>query len=344
MIQIEYLPMNYYDAIVIRYDGNDGIFHNILIDGGDYRNATLCYKDNIKPRLQQIFNAGEVIDLWIITHIDDDHIGGLFHFVNDTEFYRNNAERLKNIWMNYGGVGDYKLHTTGEISYEHGKDLRDMILSKGATVLCGITTGVNLNIAGALITAVGPSASALNEYIAWWNKREFPESFSTSNGEIDGKDNDYDILFADFDVSNYTEDKSVTNRSSIAVVITFGELNFLFSADSCSSILKEGLVSQGFARQGLAKFDMMHIPHHGSCRNTSKEFLDMIDCDNYVITGNGRNKYHLPDKETIARLKATKQGVFSLHFPNYNSTIEQIFENEKDGSFKVCPKAEFSYE
>lgn len=39
MIQIEYLPMNYYDAIVIRYDGNDGIFHNILIDGGDYRNA-----------------------------------------------------------------------------------------------------------------------------------------------------------------------------------------------------------------------------------------------------------------------------------------------------------------
>ena len=63
-----------------------------------------------------------------------------------------------------------------------------------------------------------------------------------------------------------------------------------------------------------------------------------------VITGNGRNKYHLPDKETIARLKATKQGVFSLHFPNYNSTIEQIFENEKDGSFKVCPKAEFSYE
>ena len=80
MIQIEYLPTNYYDAIVIRYDGNDGIFHNILIDGGDYRNATLCYKDNIKPRLQQIFNAGEVIDLWIITHIDDDHIGGIKYF------------------------------------------------------------------------------------------------------------------------------------------------------------------------------------------------------------------------------------------------------------------------
>lgn len=344
MIQIKYLPMNYYDAIVIRYDGNDGIFHNILIDGGDYRSATLCYTDNLKPCLQKIFNAGEVIDLWIITHIDDDHIGGLFHFVNDTEFFSNNSERLKNIWMNYGGVGDYKLHTTGEISYEHGRDLRDMILSKGATVLGGITIGVNLNIAGALITAVGPSSSALNEYITWWNKKEFPEFFSTSNGEIDGKDNDYDILLADYNVSNYSEDNSVTNRSSIAVVITFHERSFLFSADSCSSILREGLISQGFVRHGVAKVDMMHIPHHGSCRNTSREFLDMIDCENYVITGNGRNKYHLPDKETIARLKAANPGGFSLHFSNYNSTIEQIFENETDQSLNVCPIAEFTYE
>ena len=101
MIQIEYLPVNYYDAIFIRYDGNDGFFHNILIDGGDYRNATLCYTNNLKPRLQKIFNAGEVIDLWIITHIDDDHIGGLFHFANDTDFYRQNACKLKKIWMNY---------------------------------------------------------------------------------------------------------------------------------------------------------------------------------------------------------------------------------------------------
>ncbi|MBQ0087850.1 MAG: MBL fold metallo-hydrolase [Prevotellaceae bacterium] len=344
MIQIEYLPVNYYDAIFIRYDGNDVFFHNILIDGGDYRNATLCYTNNLKPRLQKIFNAGEVIDLWIITHIDDDHIGGLFHFVNDTDFYRQNACKLKKIWMNYGGMGDYKVHTTGEISYDHGRELRDMILGMGTNVLGDITTGVTLDIAGTGITVVGPPASALSEYKTWWNKQECPDIFSTSKGEIDGKENDYDKPFADFDVSNYSEDKSVTNRSSIAVVITSHERNLLFSADSCSSILKDGLISQGFVQHGVARVDVMHIPHHGSCRNTSKEFLDMIDCDNYVITGNGRNKYHLPDKETIARLKAANPRGFSLHFSNYNSTIEQIFENEKDESFNVCPKAEFTYE
>jgi len=344
MIQIEYLPMNYYDAIVIRYDGNDGIFHNILIDGGDYRNPTLCYTENIKPRLQKIFKEGEVVDLWIITHIDDDHIGGLFHFLNDTDFYRQNAYKLKNVWMNYGGMGDYKVHTMGEISYDHGRELRDMILSNGSNVLGGITTGVTLDVAGARISVVGPSESALSEYKTWWNKQECPDLFSKSKGEIDGKENDYEKPFADFDVSNYSEDKSVTNRSCIAVVLTYNEHNLFFSADSCSSILRDGLISQGFVRNGLAKFDMMHIPHHGSCRNTSKEFLEMINCDCFVITGNGRNKHNLPDKETIARLIAAKPEGFSLHFSNYNSTIDQMFDNERVNFFKVYRKAEFSYE
>ena len=335
--------MNYFDAIVIRFDGNDGQGHNIIIDGGDFLCPKLCYTDKLKPCLQNIFDD-EVVDLWIITHIDDDHIGGLFHFVNDTDFYSHNADKLKNIWMNYGGMGDYKVHTTGEISYEHGRELRDLILSKGTVVLGDITTGVTLDIAGTRITVVGPSVSALNEYKTWWDKKECSDLFSTSKGEIDGKENDYDISFADFDVSNYSEDKSVTNRSSIAVVLTYNEHRFLFSADSCSSILKEGLISQGFIRNGIGKFDMTHIPHHGSCRNTSNEFLEMIDCDSFVITGNGRNKYNLPDKETIARLIAAKPEGFSLHFSNYNSTIDQIFDNERVDPFKVCKKAEFSYE
>ena len=38
---------------------------------------------------------GESIDLWVITHIDNDHIGGLYNFINDTEFFETHQERLK---------------------------------------------------------------------------------------------------------------------------------------------------------------------------------------------------------------------------------------------------------
>ena len=66
---------------------------------------------------------GESIDLWIITHIDNDHIGGLYNFINDTDFFETHHEQLKEVWMNYGGNGDYEIKRTGTIGYHGGKKI-----------------------------------------------------------------------------------------------------------------------------------------------------------------------------------------------------------------------------
>ena len=88
----------------------------------------------------------------------------------------------------------------------------------------------------------------------------------------------------------------------------------------------------------------MHIPHHGSCRNTSTSVLTNIDCFQYVITGNGVNRYHLPDKETIARLIAANPSGCELHFTQLNYKLKEIFADDDCGNLKVVDKAIFKFE
>ena len=37
MLSVEYIPMQYYDAIFIQFTGEDGSMHNIIVDGGNFR-------------------------------------------------------------------------------------------------------------------------------------------------------------------------------------------------------------------------------------------------------------------------------------------------------------------
>lgn len=336
--------MSFYDAIIIRFDGNDGICHNVLIDGGDYTSVKFCYTDRLKLKLHELFEKEENIDLWIISHIDNDHIGGLVNFINDQDFYYENHSRIKCIWMNYGGLGDYHVNKTGEIGYNQGKELRDLLKNSGICLVGGVSVGLRLNLAGAVLTVIGPDEENLKIYNDWWNRNEFKNVVSTTNGQIAAKDCDYDKRFADFDENSYNEDVSKTNRSSIAVVLTYNDKNYLFAADSCSSIIKEGLISLGFVKDGKVNLSLMHLPHHGSCRNTSKELLDIVDCNMYVITGNGRNKYYLPNKETIARLLKSNTEEFTIHFPNYTLSIGSIFKDEEQWNCSLSKASKYCFE
>lgn len=336
--------MAFYDAIIISFDGNDGIRHNILIDGGDYDSVKYCYTDRLKIKLQEIFGKEENIDLWIISHIDNDHIGGLVNFVNDQDFFNANSSKLHCVWMNYGGKGDYHVHKDGEIGYNQGKELRGLLQESGIRLVSGVSVGLRLAIAGAVLTVIGPNKDCLNKFQTWWSKREFKDSVSTTTGHIAAKACDYDKAFADFDENSYDEDSSITNRSSIAVVLTYNENDYLFAADSCSSIIIEGLISQGFINEGKANLSLLHVPHHGSCRNTSKNLLDMVDCNTYVITGNGRNKYNLPNKETIGRLLKSNTEAFTIHFPNYSISIDSITKNEKTENLTLSIKNKYLFE
>ena len=80
---INILQAKYGDAILIKFDEN-GKARNILIDSvpkeiykGRDRRTNKEINGVLKNELDLIFSNGEIIDLLIITHVDDDHIGGI---------------------------------------------------------------------------------------------------------------------------------------------------------------------------------------------------------------------------------------------------------------------------
>ena len=71
MVDVYLLAANEGDCILIRY-GNDKEKHNILIDGG----TETCGR-NVKNIIEFCNHNGEKMDVIFVTHVDEDHIGGL---------------------------------------------------------------------------------------------------------------------------------------------------------------------------------------------------------------------------------------------------------------------------
>jgi glyoxylase-like metal-dependent hydrolase (beta-lactamase superfamily II) len=88
------------DCIFIQGVFDDGKHKNILIDGGPSKvYKYLKYEGELYKELENIRGKNQVVDLLILTHVDDDHIGGLLSAFKNGEL----LEKLtKKVWFNSG--------------------------------------------------------------------------------------------------------------------------------------------------------------------------------------------------------------------------------------------------
>ena len=101
-VEIELLKACYGDCIFLTVS-NDNKEFIIMIDGG----TSLTYIQRgrygrtengpLKTKLNQLKTEGKAIDLLVITHVDDDHIGGVLEWFKDQI---PTADLVKQIWMN----------------------------------------------------------------------------------------------------------------------------------------------------------------------------------------------------------------------------------------------------
>ena len=63
---------------------------------------------------------------------------------------------MKEVWINYGGKGDYDVQRTGTIGYHGGKKLRDVLHEKNVCVKEGIKAGYSISKSNAEITVIAP--------------------------------------------------------------------------------------------------------------------------------------------------------------------------------------------
>lgn len=92
--EIEALPANEGDCILVTIEQES---LHILIDGG----TAETYRNYLKNRLIQLKNEGGAIDLLIVTHIDNDHIGGVIELLKENGSNKDSKIiEIKNIWHN----------------------------------------------------------------------------------------------------------------------------------------------------------------------------------------------------------------------------------------------------
>lgn len=302
------------DALWIRFLGNDGKWHNVLIDGG----YGITYKDTFGPLIRKITDSGECIDLWIISHIDQDHIGAVLGFVKDRSI-RDKPAAVRQFWFNHSpqtvSQGGRK------VSVDQGITFRKYLEENGLLCQEWITTDLPpQDFFGLKITLVSPSKDKLEISDDLWQKKERKVKAARSAEKADHQQQFEALIQVDF-----SEDKDPWNGSSIACLLEYEGMRCLLLADSHPSVVAATLQRLGASTDRPLELDFVQMSHHGSKFNNSAELLGVIRSGTFVVTGNGITNRH-PDKTALVcvlthplRLKVPISFVFPCNTPELRS-------------------------
>lgn len=319
-IRVRILQAKQGDCILVAHEGTDGVF-NILIDGGTgttfkygprgrYRGALRIALDELKAKNQHI-------DLAILTHIDNDHIGGLIKAFEEPGYLR---DMVKSIWFNSSRLitsyfeapeipanNIYLGSDSPETTVQQGKDLEALLTEIGCERAPVIMAG-QTHIKGPFkFTILSPDKDKLQKLLHKW-----PEE--VESGETSAHATDYalslDEIWAD-DV--FESDDSDYNGSSIAFILEAGGKAMLFLGDSHDEIVVRNLRALKYSEQNKLEVELVKISHHGSKYNTSPEFLSLVKSRRYIVSTSGTMHGH-PNKRTVARILAGKEGRICFNY------------------------------
>ncbi|MBA4155595.1 MBL fold metallo-hydrolase [Flavobacterium sp.] len=346
-MKIKFLQAFNGDSIWISFFEND-IPRNILIDGGvgnTYKNSSNV-KGDLHKVIEKLRKDEQFIDLLILTHFDDDHIGGILRWLNKD---KEASSLIKKVWFNSGkeiakkfesdenkdldieivnGADDF--HTSPRQGIKFEKYLRDNNLWQGEI----IEQGSEHDLFGLKFKSLSPNNEKLDQLLKLYEKQK---DYFTS-----GEEYDFQTSLKDFiDEENqsdfkFKEDTSVANGSSIAFIMEYEDKSFLFLADAHPSVIIEGLNTFGYNKDNPLNVELMKISHHGSMYNTNKKLLEIVKTDNYLISSNA-TKHGLPNKRTIARIINNNPNAFIYFNYDLKDTIfsEQDWKDYSDFRSKM---------
>lgn len=317
------------DAARIAYKGNDGKMHNVFIDSGYER----TYSHVLKEALE---SAGDV-DLWIVSHIHDDHIGGVTSYL--TALDRKELDIPVRRWLyntprkrNDQQPALAKISTIKSIG--QGDQLSAYLGRMGLLENKDITSDTQaIDLFGLKINVLSPSARKLadlrKKYASPLTRLEKEEGLAVSFAK-GIKTNDYMTRFADFDLNKWKEDENEDNGSSISVLTELNGVKILWLADAHPRDVVSGLKKLGYSSSNPLVCDWVKVTHHGSKGNNSNELYELIRCHRYLFSVNGENIHRLPNKDAIARILRTPHRTpedipYELYFTYDNPTLRSIF-------------------
>ena len=315
------------DALLIRYIGNDGSPHNIFLDSGYER----TFRHILRHEINSLFHAGESIDLWIVSHIHDDHIGGVMQYIKSVN--NNKIADITKDWL-YNPPRWYNSK-----SIRQGDTLYNFLLGDNKLPASDITSSKTLELFGLKATILSPTPQVLEELREKYkDERELEKNESDSFVQIKSADFDYHRPLESFDISTFNEDTSLENRSSISALFEYNNRKILWLADSHPTDISNSLLQMGYSPDTPLQCDYVIVSHHASKGNNSSELYNIIKCPNYIISADGENRHCLPTKEALSRIIRNKyrdlNSPYTLYFTHATSNLKRIFSSDDDTIYR----------
>jgi hypothetical protein len=344
MFKIHMLPADHGDCLLIEY-GDAQKPRRILIDGGTQHSYPL-----LKKKIESLPDERAEFELFVITHIDADHIGGSLELLREIEELEKEVV-FRDVWFN----GWH--HITGVLGPKQGELVTDHLLRRElpwnkdfAGIAVVVPDNGDLPVVdlpdGLRLTLLSPNWEKLGKLKTVWEKaiakaelelgnvKDKDKYFTASSGLLGNDVPDVEKLSA----TPFTTDKTAPNGSSIAFLAEYDDgqktTRCLFTGDAHPGILQKSLArliaddrNPGI-ENGKLNLDAFKVSHHGSKNNLSRELIESVVCPKFLFSTNGQQFKH-PDRESVARVinfARSKTDEIELVF-NYKTDLNKIWED-----------------
>lgn len=329
-LAFNFIPMDMGDCIILDLTDRKGITHTLILDSG----TSKSFREYLRPQLKGLYDKKSTINLWVLSHIHDDHIGGFTIYIRDLEY--NIVPKTDSFIFNPTSLisASGKSHTKSiyvPISISQGDTISDF-LTEGDNTWSKAFCGDEFDFQGLKIIVLSPSQNSYNTLL---NKNKTHAKMK--DGEIytpiSVGQYDYRSTIEQLSHNKFEEDKSIENGSSIALLLIYKELRFLWMSDAYPSVVCESLKRLGYSEENPLECEWATLSHHGSCHNINPEWVNMVRAKKYIVTANGNNKYCLPNKESFARIltrksRNIKKEKIIFSFTKQGYALDNMFCNE----------------
>lgn len=326
-IELKIFPVYQGDSIAILFNESKNC---VLIDTGTRRSYI---KGGLKVRLEKLAK----IDLLVLTHTDEDHIGGILKYFSDSTRKKNIFDK---VWFNSGLLikKELGLKEKEEIeisidetenlnmSIRQGTTLEKLLLKENIWLQNLIKAGDTYNLHGGKLQILSPENEDLATIYEQW-ELESNHLLNMSHS------NDYNQPVADLIKNKYIENGTIANRSSIAFLFEYLNLKILLMGDGFPSVMERNLRKLNWSETNKLKVNIVKVSHHANKHGISPSLLNIIDCNKFIISTDGSNG--LPSKECLSRIVAYKSEKITLYFNYKNDVTQNIFSNEEIKNYNI---------
>lgn len=334
MLRLTMLPADKGDALWIEW--GDGPVYRMLIDMGTGKAGK-----GLRQRLQALPEAERRFELLVVTHVDEDHIGGVLSAVVDAAPLPGLS--FADVWFN--GWQHLVQAAVDEYGAAHGERLTTWLQTQpwnqafGGSRVALSNPPLQRPLADGLkLTVLGPPAQRLADFRQKWADEV---RIAIEKGTLDAEEvspgvqtfglDEYGgpiVLEDRADLRALATlatplDNSLANGSSINLLLDYRGQRILLTGDAYAEDVIAGLQALDAAPLTLSAFK---LPHHASHGNVTAALVSAVRCQDWLISTNGAQHGH-PHPAAIARILDAAAGHTRLHF-NVRSQHNTIWDRD----------------